>query len=1099
VGGGGGAGVRPRAPPPGLGGAPASSSWPCLLLAPGPAPLEELAVQVAALARTDPGMVRRALSSCPAGFALTVRQAVLARQDGLPDGSAPGRLLLIVDQFEQVFTQCPDEGERQAFITALHAAATTVQGPEEMPAALVVLGLRADFEARCADYPELAPAIQDRYLLTAMTRGQLRLAITGPAARAGSGVETALTEVLLDEASTRRPGLAGSGGTAGAGMLPLLSHALDQAWRTRTGSVLTLEDYERTGGIETAVARSAQEAYEQLTPARQAVARQVFLRLTATGPDGTDTAVPASLTASAPGTEADDVAAVVEAFAARRLLTLAAGTVELTHEVLLTAWPLLRDTWLAATRADRIIRSGLATAAAAWARHHRDPAYLYTGSLLETATAAAAQVSTGPARHLTLTPEEHDFLAASRHIQHRRARRGQALLAVLTALTVALATITALAISQGDTASSERGQAISERNQADSDVLDVDSGATGNTNPALARLEALAAWNLDHSSSAWYAMMKAAVLPATAALSSGEPAVVSVAFSPRGKILAIGTDNGIIQLWNVTSRQRIGTLRAGTTSSYVNSMAFSPDGSTLAAAIYNSPSPPGPARLWDVRTWKPIATLSVSGTDALSVAFSPDGKTLAVGTGDGMQLWNVATRQLTATLRPRDDSDDPQQLWAAFIRPMAGTAPSPRGGTPFGTIQADSVAFSPDGEILAVGTNVNAIQLWNMGTRKLTGTILAGNAGSYDQVAFSPDGGTVAVGTADGTIQLWNAATRRLTATLQRGNGNQTNSLAFSRDGNTLAVGTAGGTIQLWDVTTRQLTATIPAGNGSNIDSVAISPDGKTLAAGTGDGTIQLLDIPAETTLSEPTAIMSLGIGPSLFIPMALSLHGQTLAIVTAEDTTQVWDVTTRQLTATFRTGPGDDTELAFSPDGKTLAFSTSASTQVWDVTTRQLTATLPVGNEIDTAPVAFSPDGKTLAVSTGAGTTYLWDLATHQQVTAIPVLSGSISTTFSPDSKTLAVDTGSEIQLWDLATGQQFTTLPDSLEEDGVLGIGLMAFGPGGTLVTVSVKGQVEIWNLPYVTDIISDLCAVAGQPFSKAEWAQHAPLGAPYQKTCP
>ena len=150
----------------------------------------------------------------------------------------------------------------------------------------------------------------------------------------------------------------------------MLSHALDQAWRSRTGDALTLADYERTGGIEGAVADSAQRAYDRLTPAQQAAARQVFTRLTATSSDGADTAdraARAELTDGKSAAEVRDVEAVLEAFAAERLLTLAAGTVEISHEVLLTAWPLLRDTWLAETHADRIVRTRLHNVAAEWA------------------------------------------------------------------------------------------------------------------------------------------------------------------------------------------------------------------------------------------------------------------------------------------------------------------------------------------------------------------------------------------------------------------------------------------------------------------------------------------------------------------------------------------------------------------------------------------------------------------------------------------------------------------------------------------------------------------------------------------------------------
>ena len=208
------------------------------MFTPSRAPLDELALRVAVLAGADAAAVRRGLDADPDGFALTARQAALAPPPGPgpdPDSPAAGqaqpppRLLLVVDQFEQVFTQCADEEQRRAFITALAAAAGIGHGPDHVPAALVVLGVRADFEARCADYPQLADAVQDRYLVTAMTERQLRMAITEPARTAGSRVDDDLVEVLLADVRTRQPGM------VGAGVLPLLSHALDQAWRSRTG------------------------------------------------------------------------------------------------------------------------------------------------------------------------------------------------------------------------------------------------------------------------------------------------------------------------------------------------------------------------------------------------------------------------------------------------------------------------------------------------------------------------------------------------------------------------------------------------------------------------------------------------------------------------------------------------------------------------------------------------------------------------------------------------------------------------------------------------------------------------------------------------
>src|SRR5262249_4535292 len=161
------------------------------------------------------------LDTAPAWFALTARQAAQAGprgQAGDADGRsaqrsqspAQRRLVLVVDQFEEVFTQCTDEGRRRAVITALHAAATAGHGQDQAPAALVVLGVRADFEARCADYPQLAGSVQDRYLVTAMTERQLRMAITEPAKQAGSKADDDLVDLLLAEVRTGQPGAFGA-------------------------------------------------------------------------------------------------------------------------------------------------------------------------------------------------------------------------------------------------------------------------------------------------------------------------------------------------------------------------------------------------------------------------------------------------------------------------------------------------------------------------------------------------------------------------------------------------------------------------------------------------------------------------------------------------------------------------------------------------------------------------------------------------------------------------------------------------------------------------------------------------------------------------
>jgi WD40 repeat protein/transcriptional regulator with XRE-family HTH domain len=818
------AGVLPRVRADGLATAPGAACWPCVVFTPTRAPLDELALRAAPLAGADAAAVRRGLDTAPAWFALTARQAAQAgppagdsdSRSGQPGQLRPRRLLVVVDQFEELFTQCDQEGQRRAFITALDAAATAGHGPDQGPAALVVLGVRADFEARCADYPQLAGPVQDRYLVTAMTERQLRMAITEPAKKAGSTVDDDLTDLLLAQMRTGQPG------TFGAGVLPLLSHALDQAWRARAGQTLTLADYERAGGIDGAVAASAQRAYDGLTPTQQAAARQVFTRLAATSSDGVDTAdraTRAELTEGKSAAEIGDVEAVLEAFAAERLLTLAAGTVELSHEALLTAWPLLRDSWLADTHADRMIRSRLHATAAEWERHSRDPSYLYSGSLLQAAAGTAARIGADSARHPPLSQTERDFLHASDLAHRRRARRRQGLIALLAVLVIGFASATVVAV--------RAGQQVTHRLYvATSGLLISQSRLVGDADPDLSKLLAVAAWRIDHSSDARSAMLAAAARPGIAILAGFTDTVLSVAFSPDGKTLAAGSADDTVRLWDVATHQPIGIPLINSPSTSVNSVAFSPDGKTLAAG-----SADGTIQLWDAATGRPIGVPFSNGqTSVNSVAFSPDGKTLAAGNVDGtVWLWDVAAALPTSS------------------RLINGQA------------SVDSVAFSLDGKTLATGGADGKVRLWDMATRRQLqlGHPRIGQGGPVNSVAFSLDGKTLASGSADDTVQLWDMATRQpIGLPLINGHAG-IESVALSPDGKTLATGDADDTVQLWDVATRQQIGVPLTGHRGPVTSVAFSPDGKTLASGSYDGTVRLWNVATPSrNLADATKLM---------------------------------------------------------------------------------------------------------------------------------------------------------------------------------------------------------------------------------------------------
>ncbi|MDZ7964230.1 MAG: serine/threonine-protein kinase [Nostoc sp. DedSLP03] len=274
--------------------------------------------------------------------------------------------------------------------------------------------------------------------------------------------------------------------------------------------------------------------------------------------------------------------------------------------------------------------------------------------------------------------------------------------------------------------------------------------------------------------------------------------VNSVAFSPDGTTLGSASDDKTIKLWNLTGGQEIRTLEGH--SNWIWTIAFSPDSKILASGSADKT-----IKLWNVETGKLIRTLQGNSDGVTSVAFSPDGKTLASGSASKdmkIKLWNLETGKLIRTLEGH----------------TSGVA---------------SVVFSPDGKTLASGSWDKTIKLWNLGTGKLIRT-LEGNAESILSVAFAPDGVILASGSKDKTIKLWNLKTGKLIHTL-KGHNDKVNSVAFLRsvgsNGITLVSGSSDKTIKLWNPVTGTEIRTLETGSGY-IYAVAISPDGQTIAGG---------------------------------------------------------------------------------------------------------------------------------------------------------------------------------------------------------------------------------------------------------------------------
>jgi WD40 repeat protein len=673
--------------------------------------------------------------------------------------------------------------------------------------------------------------------------------------------------------------------------------------------------------------------------------------------------------------------------------------------------------------------------------------------------------------------------------QHRTRRIVRAAIATLTVL-VLLASVLALvaniqrreAIHERDVANVQRQEAIHERNVATSGQLSSDSQLLAGGAPVLSRLLSIAAWHLNRSSeAARYAMLTAAAMPAIRVLTENAEPVRSVAFSPDGTTLAVASGRhatatsggGVVRLWEVATGRQTGLLQAG--SQPVVAVAFSHDGDIVAGG-----STDGSVWLWNPVTHQPVGAPLRAGTGPVtSVAFSPRGSILAVGGKDGIvRLWDVASR-----------------------RPVGGPLTGFSGAV-------TSVAFSRDGTIVAAGGADATARLWDVATHELVGGPLTGHTGAVTSVAFSPDGNLLATGSTDGTDRLWNVATDGLTGDLLTAKSGAVTSVTFSRDGKILATGSKDGTARLWDVATQRPIGAPLNGHAGPVTSVAFSPDGKTLATGSRDGTVWLWDVASHQTIGRallisPSPVTSVAFSPDGTILATASSRAPDTGSFSARSPVRMWNVTTHQRIGGALPGAtGPVTSVAFSPGGTMLAAgSTAGSVWTWYTATGQLTglgSIQPLGSYGAVTSIAFAPHGETLATGSRDHTARLWQIGhTRQLGGPFTDPTGPVtSVAFSPDGQTLATGSdGGTARLWDIATHQQIGE-PLTGQAGPVTSL---AFSPDGqTLATGSADHTVRLWNVSYLVNVVRYLCAAAGRNLSGKEWAQYMPSSVAFQRLC-
>jgi WD40 repeat protein len=1116
---------------------PGSAGWPVLALTPGARPLASLADKLATAAGTDPGRLLAELGSNPARAASACLQ-VLQHQAG---GS---RLVLLVDQFEEVFTRCAGERDRQQFVDSLCRAATLESG-NATQATLVVVGLRADFYGHCAAYTDLVTALQDgQTVVGPMNRDELRDAIVKPAEAAGLALETGLVDRLLHDLGT------GTASSGAAGRLPLLAHALLTTWQHREGRLLTLAGYQATGGIHHALARTAESVFTSLDQAGQQACRRLLLRMVVVGRGTEDVRRPARLDEIYHEPFASEPAAtgtVLELLGEQRLVTSDEDTIEVTHEALLVHWPRLRG-WIDADRAGLLVRQRLSDTAREWDETRREPSALYAGAQLVAAREWAADE-----RHaFDLTPSERAFLEASERRERSRRRRIRQIVAALTALLL-------LATSASVIAYVQRGEALHERQIAVARGLVDAARSSVEDRPDIAMLLAVEAMrtspDLESRSLALDVLQQTPDIKAVVQTAFDESALRNIVAAPDGHTLMLAGEEGLL-LWDVTKRrltQAPVSIHVGPVGRVVSVMANSRvavahqdriqvlDLSSGRSSAFTVASPndaiwaieahpsrqliawgarSGAIGISDVAGRHRQQVLQRSGPQVLRVRFSPDGRTLATGDASGaITLWDVDAGTKRSVLQPYPDSSSVIQEMAFLpgsdqilatlsrgsgrIRFWDADSGRSLGGLMEGDQEVDTgfstFTFSSDGRRMAAANVDGGIELWNAVTRsERVGQPLTHEGQRPIALGFTADSQALAMAGSDGLVILWDLSKRQPPVPVH---GVGPGWLSTSADGSRMVAVGRNGT-WTWDLTKQPPTATqlgLRASGQSHI--VALSADGALLAVAGWDSakgsTVEIHNVRSGKALGPPFEVA----GPSSAVmDMAFSWDAGTLITAAADQTIRFWDVKTRTSLGPPR-AVADSAALSPLPDGTLLVGE--KRTTVWDIR-RQRPLGPPSWPGQHHKTVA-DREGSVLAVpsSNDDGAIIFWDIQHGRELARTPKTDDSVDAlAFSPDGDVIvATDSNprsqqGKVRFWDVRSGRQLggtisTSLPRALAmtPDGKR---LILYTAGGALTTIdSVQWSAD-------TDALGTrLCQVAGRNLTTKEWSRFLPDDE-YRSTC-
>lgn len=1032
---------------------------------------------------------------------------------GLAEGAewalptSDSKLVLMIDQFEEVFTLVENEEERTRFLDLIHYTVMMKDSPVK-----VIITMRADFYDQPLLYQEFGELIRKRTeLVLPLSNPELQEAITGPADRVGAVLEEGLVAIIIHDVREQ------------PGALPLLQYALTELFERRDGSLLTIKAYQEIGGTLGALAKRAEEVYRRFNKDSQRIANQIFLRLVTLGEGQEDTRrriLQTELSALGDATAIDDV---IERFGRYRLLTFdhdevtRGATVEVAHEALIRQWERLRD-WLDESREDLRLERRLLHAATEWKQSGNDNSYLIQGARLqqfqEWAEETDLQLNEIETRFLNASIEANETLLAAEQVrqereaalEHRTTQFLRLLVSVFAVAAIIAAGLSVFAFNQSNIATEQKQIAETARTVAEeNERKNLSLALAANARNALIENEPALALPIALEASQAFSPPPAEVLRilGRTAFAPGprfrfeasEHSVLAVASTADGTISAYGGVDKIIYLANNTTGNPIREIETG---SSITGLSFSPNGQLVAASLEDgtvgvwvvangdeeyrligheqmvtdvefslrgnllaSSSADSTIRIWDIETGEELQVLDDHTGAVLKLSFSRDGRRLVSSSADEMmidtpdditdrtvRIWNVDTGENFLTIDPK----------SGYVR---------------------DVEFSPNGDTVASTS-------WDSGNGG-TARIYDANSGLelhrffahrdvITNIEFTPDSTQLITASWDRSIRFWDIEQGVQTRSYVDF-GDRIIDIEFTPDGELMLVGLGNvgdnsittdddipvdPSMWLWDLENRTQSQ-IYEGHDDWTWTVDINPDNTRVASGSGplrvpesgvmDTSVRIWDI--ETAELQQTLVGHTNTVDSV----KFTLDGAFLLSSSWDRKIIRWDVITGQRLQTYEGHEGAVYMLDLMPDGERfISASADGTLKLWDIQSGDILQTY-TGHDGEVNGVNISPDG-TQMLSAGADATIRrWDIESGEELQQYIGHTSSVNyAKFVPDINSLISTSWDDtVRMWDVESGEEIRQFIGHTGNT----FGIAITSDSKIMLTTSSDTSVRMWDI--------------------------------------